>query len=196
MSNRIYPKTFLLFAAACLLSTALLAQADVAQSRRLLQADAQVKDFTFNEELKTASAINFKAGSNLAVSAAPALIKKYFGLNSPGDEIHLIRSAENSSGILVQKYKHFHRHISVEHSAYVVLSRSGKVIAITAESYRLPGGFSVIPSLTVAAARAKALGFVKAERYAWEDLETEKAKAVGDRKEPLWRWPGEVGLEV
>ncbi len=173
-------KCSLLLSLSFIISNAIFAQDDLQKARQKLMADTRVKDFSINDQLKTISSVSFTDAVNLQVSASPQLIKNYFALDVPGEELLLKKSTDLKSGLHVDRYMLYFNGLPVVHSSYVVLSRNSKIISINAESYLLDQNFSVSPALTADAARLKALAFVNAKKYAWQDLEEEKEKAAGN----------------
>lgn len=163
-----------------LLSNILFAQDAMERSRQLLLADVNVKEFSFNDELKTVSSISFAGATNLSITEAPQLLKKYFALDVPGEELRLIKSTDLKSGLHVDRYMLFLNGVPVVHSSYIVLSKNANIFSINAESYLLKKDFSVSPALTADVARTKAMEFVNAKKYVWQDLEQEKLKAAGN----------------
>ncbi len=156
------------------------AQDDIQQARKMLREDKKVKDFSFNEELKTVSAVSFKENTVVNAADAKAVISNYFALNNPAAELRLQSANTLRSGIVVQRYRLFVNNIPVVHSAYNVMLQGNRIISIHAESYPIPVGFSTAPSLNTDNARAKALAFVSAKKYAWQSLEEDKLKAAGN----------------
>jgi len=179
------PKHAVLLLFSCLISTMLFAQDAMQRTRQRLLSDAAVKDFRFNEELKTISSISFSDATAMKASDAPQLIKKYFNLSLPGEQVDLTNATQLSSGLTVKRYRLSYKAVVVEHSAYIVLLHGDKILSVQAESYTIDPAFSVTPILNENAAMTKALAFVNASRYAWDDLEREKANATGNPD--LWQ---------
>ncbi len=161
-------------------SSPLVAQNDLQKTRQALLADSKVKNFSFNDELKTISSISFAPSTKFYADDAQALIRNYFKLDVPGEEIKFQRSTSVKAGIEIQNYKLFYKGIPVVHSAYNVVLQNNKIINIEAESYALKEDFSVIPTLSEANALTKALAFVNARKYAWQSLAEDKLRAAGN----------------
>ena len=156
------------------------AQNALETTRLALMADGKVKEFSLNSGLQTISSISFNESAALPASEAKLMIKQYFNLDVPGEEIRLQTSSVLKSGIEIQRYKLFFNGIPVVHSSYNVMTRNNKIVAVNAESYLLSTDFSVTPSLSADDARLKALDFVSAKTYAWQALEQDKVKAAGN----------------
>lgn len=170
----------LLFGLVLIILNGASAQDALQKTRQQLLSDTKVKDFHFNDQLKTISSVSFTNTAALPVSSSRLVIKNYFALDVPGAELLLTRSADLKSGLHVDRYMLSYNGVPVVHSSYIVLSGNGRIISINAESYVLPPGFSVTPVLAADAGRLKALAFVNARRYAWQDLEQEKIGAAGN----------------
>jgi len=180
MRNRLLKCSALLLLLLFVFSSKSFAQDDMQQTRKLLREDKKLKSFSINEELQTVSVVSFKEDAAVNAADAKAVISNYFDLSNPGTELRLQSSNTLRSGIVVQRYKLFVNNIAVVHSAYNVMVQGNKIVSIHAESYSIPQNFSTTPSLTADNARAKALDFVSAKKYAWESLAEDKLKAVGN----------------
>lgn len=178
MIQRLYSRSLLLVGIILFSISSAFAQNDLQKNLELLQNDLNVKTFTFNDQLQTASFISFTAGADLKAPDARVVIKKYFNLGSAANELRLLRTDELKSGLRIEHYMNFYNGVPVEHSSYAVISRAGRIISVNAESYTLNSNFSVVPGLTKEAARELALQFVDARKYAWEALEEDKAKVA------------------
>ncbi|HEX8609230.1 MAG TPA: M4 family metallopeptidase, partial [Pedobacter sp.] len=84
------------------------------------------------------------------------------------------------NNITVDRFKQFYKGIIIEHSAYIVVSKGGQVLSISAESYPVSESFSIIPLQNTDVSMRKALDFVQARKYAWEVLEEDKKRYAGN----------------
>lgn len=165
----------------CVSSIAQKTRQQLEESRKKISADPTVQSVQFSEELKTPSFISFRPGTKNKTAAVQSL-KNYFEL-SASNEIKLISSTQTkANNITVDRYKQFYKGIPVEHSAYVVLSKDGNVISITAESYPINESFSAVPVQSATSLRNNALNFVQAKKYAWDALEEDKKRFPGNFK--------------
>jgi Zn-dependent metalloprotease len=138
-----------------------------------LKEDKTVGGYTINAVLKTPSSITFRQDAQVPYSNAVSTIQNLFGLTA-ASELKSIGVTEGKGGLSVERFKQYFRGIKVEHSAYAVVSKNGKIAFITAESYPLGDAFTVNPQLSADAAKGKALDFVRAEKYAWDAIEEDK----------------------
>lgn len=138
-----------------------------------LRANSKVAEFTLNPSLKTPASITFTSTANVPLQQAKTVIQDLFQLSGK-NELQLVGSTELKGSIKVEKYKQYFQGIKVEHSIYNVISSNGVISAITAEAYDLGGAFKTNPGLPAESAKAKALDFVRATKYAWEAIEEDK----------------------
>ncbi|MDB5191466.1 MAG: hypothetical protein JWQ96_1029 [Segetibacter sp.] len=146
---------------------------------RKLKEDKTISGYVINSTLRTPSSITFQPAANLPANNAKAIIHSLFILGTQ-EEVRLFNTMELASGIKLDKYKQYFKGIKVEHSAYVVASRNGNIVSITAESYRINAAFTTLPQLPTDNAKAKAIAFVGARKYAWEALEEDKKQYPGN----------------
>lgn len=180
MNYRLFKSSIVLPCLLLIFSNSATAQNDLDNTRQALNADSKIKEFSLNSELKTISSISFTEAASLPAPDAKQVIKQYFTLDVPGEEIRLQSTSVLKSGIEIQRYKLFFNGIPVVHSSYNVMMRNNKIAAVNAESYLLPADFSVTPSLSADNARLKVLDFVQAKTYAWQALEQDKLKVAGN----------------
>jgi len=146
--------------------------------QKKISADPAVQSLKFSDDLRTPSFISFKPGLKNKTAVEQSL-RNYFEL-SVSNEIRLINSTTAIGNITVDRYMQFYKGLPVVHSAYVVLSKDGKIISIAAESYPINESFSAVPVQTSDHLRSKSLDFVKAKKYAWEALEEDKKRFPGN----------------
>ncbi|MES2704310.1 MAG: M4 family metallopeptidase [Bacteroidota bacterium] len=102
-------------------------------------------------------------------------------------------STATKHGITTDKYTQYYKGIKVALSAVQVLSKNGFVSLISANYYRAPMGVSERPELGEAAALAKALATVKANRYMWQEPAAEKSlKAITGNKDTSYYPKGQL----
>lgn len=147
--------------------------------RDVLSADATVKTFNTNPELRTPELISFVEGSPHSADQARTLIQHYFALDvSDGNELRLNARTTLQNGLVVDRYIQYYKGIKLEHGAYAATSSNGKLKTITAESYDLPKDFSISPVLSETQAQAAALKFVDAAKYVWNALDEDIANTT------------------
>ncbi len=167
----------LLIVKACLLfAIASYSQINIQKTKTLLSTDKTVKTFTVNEQLGTASFISFDDKVSYSTKETDRMLKKYFAGETSPNEFRSVQVTELNNGLKVEKFKFYFAGVPVEHSAYMVVSRNGKILSVNAESYAFDDNFSVQPSLSEENALQKAFDFIRATKYAWDALEEDKTK--------------------
>ncbi|MEJ7627808.1 MAG: M4 family metallopeptidase [Ferruginibacter sp.] len=155
-------------------------QAQSDELKKRIVADPAVKEVEFSKVLKTPSFISFQPGIP-AKATVEQTLRNYFEV-SPSNEIRLINSSTTKGNLTIDRYKQFYKGLPVVHSAYVVLSKGGKVISVSAESYPINESFSAVPVQTADFLRTKALDFVRASKYAWEAIEEDMKRFAGNKE--------------
>ncbi|HEX8428102.1 M4 family metallopeptidase [Hymenobacter sp.] len=88
------------------------------------------------------------------------------------DQMLSSRTETDALGFVHEKYTQYYKGIKVEHAAYTLHAKQGKVQSMSGQVERI-SKLNVTPSLNAAAALQKALAFVGAEQYMWEDASEE-----------------------
>ncbi|UOG75113.1 M4 family metallopeptidase [Hymenobacter tibetensis] len=88
------------------------------------------------------------------------------------DQMQQARTETDNLGFVHEKYNQFYKGIKVEHAAYTLHAKQGKVESMSGQVERI-SGLSVTPSMDAAAALQRALAFVGATRYMWQDAAEE-----------------------
>jgi bacillolysin len=88
------------------------------------------------------------------------------------DQMQQARTETDNLGFVHEKYNQFYKGIKVEHAAYTLHAKQGKVESMSGQVERI-SGLSVTPSVDAGAALQRALAFVGATRYMWEDAAEE-----------------------
>lgn len=173
--------SFIILGAVCffLTPTVLFAQKNPQQTIAELRSDNSIKEFHLNSALGTPASLFFKQDNSYKAGDVVTLLEKYFG-TSQSQLFTLKRSDQLKNGIRVDRYQESFKGIRVEHAAYVAVFKADKLLSITAESYNLSPDFIVTPQLTPATATEKALDFVHASRYAWQEIENEISKSANN----------------
>lgn len=139
-----------------------------------------VKSATLSEERGRPSLIELqdlpvqKKGDN----AVPDLLRELFQLKAGVDELRFERNTADSRNLRVAKYQRLYRGIPVEHDRYNVMSTAKGPQLIMAESYAIASTLNPTPTLDREQALARALAYVNAEVYAWEQITRDYVRHV------------------
>ncbi len=72
-------------------------------------------------------------------------------------------------GLSVAKYQQYHQGLKVEHGVYNVHSKNGQVQTISGERYQVPAELKLTATLSEAQALQRALAYVGAKVYQWQE---------------------------
>ena len=118
----------------------------------------------------TQGAVQFSASSRLLNTGIKDWLSSSLGLRISVDELQKTGPVTSySKDIAIEKYQQWYNGIKVEHGYANVMSQAGRVKAVQLEFYPLEDGFVTRPVLTGEEALQKAVAFVGASKYAWED---------------------------
>jgi Zn-dependent metalloprotease/chitodextrinase len=111
-----------------------------------------------------------KAAANL--TNAQAVLKTYV-FTQPNDEVKQIKVSKDKLNITHEKYQQYFKGIKVEYGVYTVNKRDNKIQSMNGEYVFIDNNFRTSPMLSENAARQKALQFVGAQKYMWQDANNE-----------------------
>ncbi|MEH6765256.1 MAG: M4 family metallopeptidase [Aequorivita antarctica] len=109
-----------------------------------------------------------------------AVLKEVYNL-PPAITFRLIKEELDNLGFLHQKYQEYHNGIKVEFGTVTFHSKEGNVISLSSEYYPV-SDMSAAPSLSKEMAFQKAVSYVGAEHYLWEN--SSLAKVMDNYKKP------------
>ncbi|ALD22875.1 hypothetical protein AM218_15305 [Hymenobacter sp. DG25A] len=118
--------------------------------------------------------ISFNAGRGYKLAEAQQMFREQLALSK---EEALVRSQADKDelGFLNERYQQYYKGIKVENGVYLLHARQGEVEAINGKLERL-GKISTTPSLNEEQALGRALSFVSAKKYMWQDDASYKPK--------------------
>ena len=98
-------------------------------------------------------------------------IRSILGLNNRNNlaPVSRIIAPKDAAQTRHTKYQQFFSGIPVEHATIVAHSNNGNLELVSGEYYLVPENLNIAPSLNEAAALDKAVQFIGASRYSWED---------------------------
>ncbi|WP_136669105.1 M4 family metallopeptidase [Flavobacterium sp. H122] len=131
------------------------------------QTDKNVNERILGEN-GSPSLITFKKDSNLKNSDFQSIFQNHLGLKT-NQAFNKVKSEIDPQGFTHDVYQLYHQGIKVEFSTYTLHSKSGKVNAMSGE-YTNIGKVSNRPSLNAQAAFSKALTYIGAKQYLWENF--------------------------
>lgn len=116
--------------------------------------------------------INFPAANRPSAANTPQVLKEKLGLGA-SDQLVKQKTERDALGITHEQYNQYYKGIKVEYGLIKAHSRNGNIEVINGEKYDIPE-IAVNPALPESAALQKAMAFVGAKRYKWQNLQEEK----------------------
>lgn len=144
----------------------------------------------FNKD-GTISFLNFKNEKIMkGISEASNLLRDSLKMR-PGNVFELQNIEKGKLGFETRSYAQFYKGIKVAHGAYSVHIRNDKIQYISG-NYKDIEDVNISPSLDEQSALKKALSYIKAKKYKWEDeLEEENIKKIKNNESASYFPKGE-----
>ncbi|NVO83948.1 M4 family metallopeptidase [Hymenobacter terrestris] len=116
--------------------------------------------------------VEFKAAGNaFKLSDAPAVLRQQLALSS-SDELLAVETKADELGFVHEKYQQYYKGVKVEHALYTVHARQGNLESISGQIEKVEN-LNVTPSLDAATGLQRAMAFVGAKEYMWQDAREE-----------------------
>ncbi|RSK50829.1 M4 family metallopeptidase [Hymenobacter rigui] len=115
--------------------------------------------------------VQFRTGTEAQLSNAQAVLREQLQLTQD-DQMVQAKAEADQLGFVHEKYQQYYKGIKVEHATYSVHARQGRVESISGQ-FEAVRGLNTTPSLDASAALERALSFVGAKRYMWQDAREE-----------------------
>ncbi|SET90929.1 M4 family metallopeptidase [Hymenobacter actinosclerus] len=116
--------------------------------------------------------VQFKAAGNAyKLSDAAAVLRQELALSS-SDELLSAGTQADELGFVHEKFQQYYKGIKVEHAIYAVHARQGNVESISGQMEKVDN-LNVTPSLDAATGLQRAMAFVGAKEYMWQDAREE-----------------------
>lgn len=151
-----------------------------------LTADKRIENFTIDPHRNTPSSISFSAAAPVLQNAAISILKDVLQLRESIDELKEKTSTITMGGKMVyQKYQQYYKGIKVEHGTYTAMTKNGELQHLIGEYYELAlTTAETTPILNQAQTLQKALDYVGATKYMWQEPGMDKLpdgqKPVGE----------------
>jgi bacillolysin len=137
-----------------------------------LAQDAAKAAQKFIAEDGTPALVQFRAdGPAYTLSQARQALKEQLQLTAD-DQMLRPRTETDPLGFVHEKYTQYYKGIKVEHATYTLHAKQGKVESMSGQVERI-SNLSVTPSVDAKTALQRALAFVGAKKYMWEDAAEE-----------------------
>ncbi len=138
------------------------------QQKQAIEQDKKVKSVEMSPLRGTPQTIRFDVfkKEGYQMRDARRLLKNFLQLKVE-DRLEPLKNAKLKNGLSVTRFQQFYKGIKLAHGQYNVLSKQGKVAALSGEFYELKG-VNTIPSISEEKALEFAKQFVGAKEYVWE----------------------------
>jgi len=130
--------------------------------------DASVM-ITRNNTDNTPKFLSFGSGSNWKAGQAQELFKQYLGVDGTNTSMVFKNTTTTKAGITTERYTQYYQGIPTEYGGFVVVIRNGRMQFASGNFYNVNYSAPATPALSERVAFGKALAFVHAEKYMWED---------------------------
>lgn len=109
----------------------------------------------------------FRANDKIQLQNVPVFLKTLLQAND-NDSFKLLRKTTDIHGITHQRFQQYYNGIKVEDAQYLTHGRNGMIETINGDFKKVDIS-SVAPTINEQTALGKALNYVKAKKYKWED---------------------------
>ncbi|GAA4359080.1 M4 family metallopeptidase [Hymenobacter saemangeumensis] len=137
--------------------------------------------------------VQFNAAGKAAYRASEAqtVLREQLALTAD-DQFLPARIETDQIGFTHQKFSQFYKGVKVEHADYTVHAKGGAIESISGDFEKI-SGLNTTPSLNAAAALTRALDYVGASRYMWQDpAEEASLKQQENNPNATYRPAGEL----
>lgn len=114
----------------------------------------------------------FKPDVNRKIQDAGGFLKAVLHAK-PDDELRLIKETIDKLGISHRIYQQYYKGVKVENAEYLIHGKNGIIETINGD-FQEVNISSVLPTVNERQALSKALNFVNAQKYKWQDANLEK----------------------
>ncbi len=118
----------------------------------------------------TLKTLSFSEAADWHQSQAPEIFRQYLGLTDSGPISMVLKNKTVAkSGLTVSRYTEYYKGIEVAHGSFTLAGKGDKVAFMNGNFYTPDENLSNIAVLSEAAAFGKAIEFVGADKYKWEN---------------------------
>ncbi len=150
---------------ACLPGKTLLAQQ---------KADSKISSIEKNKRDNTPKSVVFSASASYHPDDAPMLFSKYLGIKGSENKMVLASTTKTKTKLAHYKYDQWFKGLKVSFASYTLTSKDNIVHFMTGNVYKTNSAASTTPCLSERDAFNKALDYVGAKKYMWQDAAAEQ----------------------
>ena len=134
------------------------------------RTDNKVKSETRNEADNTLKSITFTESAGWRQDQAQELFRQYLGITSGSPvQLEFHNKVVTKNNTTTQRFFEYYKGIRVAHGGFTITGKGDQVSFMTGNFYMPSGNPTAVPSITAGAAFSKALTFVGATKYKWQN---------------------------
>jgi Zn-dependent metalloprotease/uncharacterized protein YjdB len=138
------------------------------------QADKTIFSIERNKYDNSPTTITFTQATGWHDDQAQEIFKKYLGVDGIDNTMVPVYSTTTKSGVTAKRYNQYYKGVMVEYASYSMTSKNSFVDFITGNFYNIDKPISTSPAIPEADAFSRALTFVGADKYMWQDPKEEQ----------------------
>ncbi|NJO92771.1 MAG: hypothetical protein HC831_30245, partial [Chloroflexia bacterium] len=118
--------------------------------------------------------LKFNTATMKAATASSEAVLRSYVFTQSIDELKQIAIETDNVGFTHEKFQQYYKGVKVEHGKYSVHKKNGIIESLNGEYILLNDGFKTTPTLSEEAALSKALSYIGAQKYMWQNTENEE----------------------
>lgn len=138
------------------------------------QRQDKVQSITKDAIDQTPTMITFAPGAEWKDDQASELFSQYLGIDGVDNTMVQAYSTTTKNGVTTKRYNQYYKGVRVAYANYTLTSKNGLVNFMTGNFYKTDRSLNMVPAMAERAAFAKAIAFVGADKYMWEDAQEER----------------------
>jgi len=160
----------------------------------VISGSAGAQQIVRNKVDGTPTSIYFNEGSNWRMDQSQELFANYLGINAGGNvSMQLRNSITTKANTTTQRFDEYYKGIKVAYGSFTLTGKDGRVSYMTGNFYAPAIDLSATPAITAATAFSKAVSFVGAEKYKWQNPgEEERIKKMYHKSDTSYLPKGQL----
>jgi bacillolysin len=118
--------------------------------------------------------IKFDPTTTKATTSSSETVLRTYVFTQNKDELKQIASKTDKHGYTHERFQQYFNGVKVEHGKYTVNKHNGNIVSLNGEYILLNEGFRTNPVISEQAALSKALNYIGAQKYMWQNADNEK----------------------
>ncbi len=131
--------------------------------------DKTISSIEYNSADHTPTSISFSPSAGWKRNQASALFSTYFGISGGDNEMRYSNSTTTKMDVTTDRFDQYYKGLKVDYAGCALVIKNNIVNFATANVYRTDGLSGTTPAIDAPTALDKALQFVGAEKYMWQD---------------------------